>query len=182
MVLVHQPRFYEVEDAVKFVSAFLVASQQFLLYVCIVGLIFFKEFAVLVEASHFGGELLLGDEEILVLLEEAVAGVVDDALDADVSVVSFAVEFVGLVVEGAELVVLADLLLLAGELEDDEVFGEHVGLYLRVVLVAAGGAIQKLLLLVDDRQALLAHRMSAVQVPGSLLLRVVELVAHRALH
>lgn len=106
----------------------------------------------------------------------------DDALHADVAVVGLAVELEGLVVEGAELVVAADLLLLAGQLQHDEVLGEHAGPQLRVVLVAAGGAVQELLLLVDHVQALLADRVPAVQVPRGLVLRVVEVVAHRALH
>lgn len=86
----------------------------------------------------------------------------DDALHADVLPVALAVELEGLVVEGAELVVFADLLLLAGELQHDEILAEHVGLDLRIVLEAAGGAVQELLLLEDDAQALLADSVPAV--------------------
>lgn len=88
--------------------------------------------------------------------------VVDDTLDAYVSVISLAVKFKGLIVNGAKLMILAYLLLLAGQLQDDEIFGEHIGLDLGIVLVATGGAVQKLLLLVHDRKTLLAHRVPAV--------------------
>lgn len=67
-------------------------------------------------------------------------------------------------------------------MEDDEVFGEHVGSDLRIVLVAAGGAVQELLLLVYHVQALLADRVSAVKVTRGLFLGVVEVVAHGAFH
>lgn len=50
----------------------------------------------------------------MVLLDEVVARVVGYALYADVFLVGLAEELEGLVVVGAELVVLAKLLLLAG--------------------------------------------------------------------
>jgi hypothetical protein len=93
-----------------------------------------------------------------------------DALDADVDIISLAVELVGLVVESAELVVLPDFFFLTGELQHNEIFSKHVRLYLGVVLVSAGRAVEKLLFLVDDRQTFLAHCVPAVQVPRGLLL------------
>jgi hypothetical protein len=50
----------------------------------------------------------------LVLLAEAMAGVLHDAFHADVPVIRLAVELEGLIVEGAELVVPADFFFLAG--------------------------------------------------------------------
>jgi hypothetical protein len=52
----------------------------------------------------------------LVLLEEAVPSVFNDALDADVLPVTFAIELEGLVMESAKLMILADLFLLASKL------------------------------------------------------------------
>jgi hypothetical protein len=64
-----------------------------------------------------------------------------DALDADVSVISFAKKLVGLVVQSAEFMVFSDFLLVTGELQDNEIFGEHVGLDLRVVLESTCGTV-----------------------------------------
>ncbi len=58
----------------------------------------------------------------MILLDEHVASVVHDALDADVFAVGLAEEFVGLVVVGAEFVVFAHVALLARELQRDVVF------------------------------------------------------------
>jgi hypothetical protein len=67
-------------------------------------------------------------------------------------------------------------------LQDDEVLGEHIGLNLRVMFISAGGTVQKLLLLVDDRQAFFADRVPAIEISWSLLFGVIELVAHWAFH
>lgn len=105
-----------------------------------------------------------------------------DTLHADVFGVGLAVETVGLVVLGTEVVIVTQLQLLAGQLQCNEVLGEHVGLDLRVVLVPARRTVQELLLVVHHLQAQLAHCVAAVQVAGDLRLRVVQLVTHRAFH
>lgn len=87
---------------------------------------------------------------------------VDDTLHANVSIISLAIKFIGLIVNRAKLMIFPNLLLLTGQLQDNKIFGEHIRLYLGIVLVATGGTVQKLLLLVDYRQTLLAHRVPAV--------------------
>jgi hypothetical protein len=162
VVLVDQSRLHEGKDAVELVRALLIAPQQFLLHVGVVRLVLLQQLPISVQPGDLRREFLLGHEEVLVLLAEFMAGMLDDAFDADVSVIGLAVELEGLVVEGTELVISSNLFLLAGQLQDDEVFGEHVGFDLRIVFVAAGRAVQELLLVVDDREALLADRVPAV--------------------
>ena len=86
----------------------------------------------------------------------------DDTLHADVLSITLAVELEWLIVEGAELMVFSNLLLLAGQLEHDEVFAEHIGLDLRVVLEAAGRTVQEFFLFEDDAQTLLADCVPTV--------------------
>lgn len=162
VVLLDQPRLQQREDPVQLIGTLSIAPQKLLPDVSIVGLEFLQQFSIPIQPGEFCGESLPGDKEILVLLGEPMAGVVDDALDADVSIIGFAVELIGFIVDGAELVVLSDFFLLACELQHYKIFGEHVGFDLRVVLVAAGGAVQEFFFLVDDGEALFADRVAAV--------------------
>ena len=75
---------------------------------------------------------------------------VDDALHANVSVIRLTVELERLIVGRAKLMICSYLFLLACQLQDDEIFSEHIGLNLGVMFIAAGGAVEKLLLFVDD--------------------------------
>jgi hypothetical protein len=85
----------------------------------------------------------------LVLFGEEVASVCCYALHANVFAVCLAKEFDGFIVFSAELLIFTTLLLLASQLQCYEIFGQHVGLGLRVMFESAGGTIQKLLFLVD---------------------------------
>lgn len=172
-MLVHQTCLNQRKDAIQLISALLIASQKLLLDVCIIGLILLQQLSVLVQPRHLRRQLLLRNEEILILLEEAVSGVFDYALHADVLIIGLAVKLVRLIMQRTKLMILADLLLLTCQLQHYEIFSQHVGLYLRVVLEAAGRAVQELLLVVDYRQALLADRVTAVEVPRGFLLGVV---------
>jgi hypothetical protein len=86
----------------------------------------------------------------LILLEKSVTRMVDDALHAYVSVICLTVELERLIVNRAKLMIFSYLFLLACQLQDDEIFSEHIGFDLGVMFVAAGGAVEKLLLFVDD--------------------------------
>lgn len=96
------------------------------------------------------------------MLEKAMAGVLDNTLHTDVLPVALAVELEGLIMQGAEFMVFANLLLLAGELKHNEVFTEHVWFDLGIVLETTGRAVQELFLFEDDAQALLANCVPAV--------------------
>lgn len=69
------------------------------------------------------------------------ACVIDDALDANISIISFTIELIWFVVNGTKLMIFTDFLLLAGKLKYYEILGKHVGLDLRIMLVSAGGTI-----------------------------------------
>lgn len=86
----------------------------------------------------------------------------DYAFHTDIFIVSLTVKLVRLVMEGTELMILADLFFLTGQLQHNEVFSQHVGFYLWVMLETTRRTVQKLLLVVDYRQALLANRVATV--------------------
>jgi hypothetical protein len=71
---------------------------------------------------------------------------------------------------------------MAGQLQHNEVFGEHIWFNLRVMFESACGAVQKFLLFVDNGEALFANCVTAVEVARCFLLRVIEIVAHWAFH
>lgn len=137
MVLVDESFLNFAEHGVQFLDWFVVAADEFLfdegelvgeLLECLPFVVPLWDFS----ADHF-----FGREEALVLLDEVVPGVFRDAFDADVFLVGLAEKFVGLVVVGAELVVLSDFFLLAGQLQRNVVFGQISRFDLRAVLVPA---------------------------------------------
>ena len=64
-----------------------------------------------------------------------------NALNTNVNLAGLAPEFVGLIMQRTELMVISNLLFLAGHLQYYEILGQHVGFDLRVVLIAASGTV-----------------------------------------
>ena len=182
VMLIDKSSFDYIEDAIKFISAFLVASQQFLFHIRVVGLVPFEGLPILIKSGNLYGQFLFGHEEVLILLDEPVPGVLCDALNTDIFVVGLAVKFEGFVVENTEFVAFTDLLLVAGQLEDNEIFAEHIGLDLWVMFESTGGTVQELLLFVHNKEALLADSVTTVEIPRGFLFTIVEVVAHGAFH
>ena len=116
VMLIDKSSFDYIEDAIKFISAFLVASQQFLFHIRVVGLVPFEGLPILIKSGNLYGQFLFGHEEVLILLDEPVPGVLGNALNADVFIVGLAVKFEGLIVEDTKLVAFSDFLLMAGQL------------------------------------------------------------------
>lgn len=104
------------------------------------------------------------------------------AFYAYVFVAGLAIKFERLVVKAAELVIASDFFFMTGQLQNDEVFTEHVGPDLRVMFESASGAIQEFFLFVDDTETLLANCVSTGEISGCFLFGVVEVIAHGALH
>ena len=162
MMFIDQSSLDYIEDSVQLVRAFLVAAQQLFLHIRIVRFIFLQHLSILIQSIDFSWQLFLGHKEVLVLLDELMSSMLGNALHTNVLITRFAEEFIRLIMQRTELMIFANLFLLAGQLQDYEVFCEHVGFYLRVVLVAASRAIQELLLLIDNGKALLADSMPAI--------------------
>ena len=76
--------------------------------------------------------------------------VIDNALNANISIISFAIELIWFVMNCAKLVIFTDFLLLAGKLKHYEILGEHIGLDLGIMFVSTGGTIKKFLLLINN--------------------------------
>lgn len=65
----------------------------------------------------------------------------DYALHTDVFIIGLTVKLIGLVMEGTKLMILADLFLLACQLQYYKIFSQHVGFYLRVMLETTRRAV-----------------------------------------
>lgn len=182
VMLVNKSSFDDIEDAIKFIGAFFIASQQFLFHIRVVGLVPFEGLPILIESGNLYGQFLFGYKEVLILLDEPVPGMLCNTLNADIFVVGLAVKFERFVMEDTEFVTFADFLFVAGQLENNEIFAKHVGFYLWVMFESAGRTVQKLLLFVHYEEALLADGVAAVEIPRGFLFTVVEVVAHRAFH
>lgn len=99
--------------------------------------------------------------------------VIRNAFDANIFVICLAIEFERLVMHRAELVIVAELFFLAGELQCYKIFSKHIGFYLRVVFVAAGWAVEKLLLFINYHQTLFANSVATIQISWYFLLRII---------
>lgn len=65
----------------------------------------------------------------------------DYTLHTDVFVIGLAVKLIRLIMEGTELMILADLFLLACQLQNYKIFSQHVGFDLRVMLETTGRTV-----------------------------------------
>lgn len=67
--------------------------------------------------------------------------VIRNTFNANVGVVDFAKKFIRLIMNAAKLVIFSNFFLLAGKLEYNKIFGEHIGFNLWVMFISAGGAV-----------------------------------------
>ena len=68
-------------------------------------------------------------------------GMFSNTLNADIFIVSFAIKFIRLVMEGTKLMVPSNLLLVTSQLQDYKIFTQHIRFDLRVMFKSTCRAV-----------------------------------------